>query len=296
MVFARVQSLPRYGSAGSESRLLVEQAFGRVTPFESQELAISVGRFDSVFGIEYLENEANLRTGVTPSLIARYTTGWPIGAKLFYRVQIAPLWSSISLNVAATNSAPFVDALQAPEISLTGSLFGSGRLGYELNLPHVQLKLGASAMTGPRNDQGDAAAGQRALSADARLALGGVSLTAEFIHLDQQAGTGADKRTGLGPQTLASEFHVRGGYVTLAYELPWHGGALHKLTPYVRGEQRHAWFEGFTPLTVRRLTGGLRLDLWDMLALKAEYLRNIEAEGAPTVDNDVFTASAVWTF
>ena len=34
------------------------------------------------------ENEANLRTGITPSLIARYTTGQSLGAKAFYRMQL----------------------------------------------------------------------------------------------------------------------------------------------------------------------------------------------------------------
>ena len=43
--------------------------------------------------------EANIRTGITPSLIARYTTGHSLGVKAFYRVQLAPLWSAISLNV-----------------------------------------------------------------------------------------------------------------------------------------------------------------------------------------------------
>ena len=72
---------------GDGTRVVVEQAFGRLVPFDSQELALSVGKFDSVFGIEYLDNQANIRTGITPSLIARYTTGQSIGAKLFYRLQ-----------------------------------------------------------------------------------------------------------------------------------------------------------------------------------------------------------------
>ena len=50
-------------------------------PFDAPELALTVGKFDSVFGIEYLENQANIRTGITPSLIARYTTGQSLGAK-----------------------------------------------------------------------------------------------------------------------------------------------------------------------------------------------------------------------
>ena len=94
MVFSRVQFLPRFIDAadgGDGTRVVVEQAFGRLVPFDSQELALTVGKFDSVFGIEYLDNQANIRTGITPSLIARYTTGQSIGAKLFYRIQIAPI-------------------------------------------------------------------------------------------------------------------------------------------------------------------------------------------------------------
>jgi len=104
MVFSRVQFLPRFTGSGDDTRVYVEQAFGRLVPFDSQELAISAGKFDSVFGIEYLDNEANIRTGVTPSLVARYTTGQSIGAKLFYRLQIQPLQSAVSLNASATNS------------------------------------------------------------------------------------------------------------------------------------------------------------------------------------------------
>ncbi len=292
MVFSRLQALPRL----HDTRFLVEQAFGRIVPFDSQEFALSVGKFDSVFGVEYLENQANLRTGITPSLVARYTTGTPVGAKAFYRVQLAPFWSAFSLNVAATNAPAFVDSLQGPEISLTGRPVASGRLGYELNLPRVQVKLGGSAMAGPRNDQGDPEAGARALGADARLYVAGISLTGEYVQVDQDPGTAADKSTGLGTQTVASGFHTRGFYVIAAYDLPWRGRVLRKATLYLRGEQRHAWFEGSEALTVRRLTAGARLDLWENLALKGEYLANREREGAPTVPNDVVAASAIFSF
>ena len=120
----------------------------------SQELLLFAGKFDSVFGIEYLEKEAPLRVGITPSLFARYTTGSSIGAKLFYRLQLAPLWSALSLNVAATNSAPFSEALQPSEVSLTGRPVLTGRLGYELNLPGFQMKLGCSAAARPAQRSG----------------------------------------------------------------------------------------------------------------------------------------------
>jgi len=296
-VFSRVQLLPRFSrQTGSETRLFLEQAFGKVSPFSTVELSLSVGRFDSVFGIEYLENQANLRTGITPSLVARYTTGTGLGAKAFYRLQIAPLWSALSLNVAATNGGTFVAALQPQEISLTGRPVGSGRLGYELNTPVLQLKLGGSGLYGPRNDQGDPKTLQKAFGADARLYLLGLSLAGEYVHVDEERGPGNDKSTGAGAQTGASAFHVRGFYVWAAYELPLQAGFLHRVTIYGRYDHRHAWFEGFLPVTVQRWTGGLRLDLWETLALKGEYLRNLEGGGAPPVPNDVIAASAVFSF
>jgi hypothetical protein len=294
LVFSRVQLLPRFTGAGDDTRVFVEQAFGRYTPFESQELALSVGKFDSVFGIEYLDNQSNIRTGVTPSLVARYTTGQSIGAKLFYRIQLAPIWSAVRLNVALTYSGTFVEALQPPDACLTGAPVGSGRLGYELNAPAVQVKLGASVMYGPRNDQPQQAVHQKAFGLDARVAFGGLYASAEYVRVDE--GEGGPKTTSLGTFPIASAFSVRGGYGQLAYGLPWSVGFLRKVTVYARYDRRHAWFRGFTPITVDRFTGGVRFDLWDNLLLKAEYLDNRELSGAPTVANNVFTSSLVYSF
>jgi hypothetical protein len=294
LVFSRVQLLPRFTGAGDDTRVYVEQAFGRYTPFDSQELALSVGKFDSVFGIEYLDNQANIRTGVTPSLVARYTTGQSIGAKLFYRLQIPPIWSAVSLNVAVTNSGNFVEALQPPDASLTGVPVGAGRLGYELNAPAVQVKLGGSVMFGPRNDQPQQGAHQKAFGLDARLAFRGIYASAEYVRVEE--GEGGPKTTSLGAFPVASAFFVRGGYAQLAYGLPWSVGFLRKVTLYARYDRRHAWFQGFTPITVDRLTAGIRLDLWDSLLLKGEFLDNRELSGAPTVANNVFTSSVVYSF
>jgi hypothetical protein len=293
-VFVRLQALPRFSPAGDESRLFVEQAFGRIVPFEALELAIAAGKFDSVFGIEYLDNQANIRTGITPSLIARYTTGQSVGGKVFYRLQMAPIWSALSLNLAATTSGNFVEALQPPDASLTGVPVGSGRLGYELNLPLVQVKLGGSAMFGPRNDQHDPAAHQRAVGGDLRVALFGIYLSAEVVRVDEDAG--GPKTTSLGSFPLSSAFHARGGYGQLAWAAPVEAGPLRKLTPYARYELRHAWFEGYTPITVDRITAGVRVDLWESLIVKGELLFNRERAGAPSVPNNVQTTSVVYTW
>jgi hypothetical protein len=297
MVFSRVQFLPRFfglGDGGDGARVVVEQAFGRLVPFDSQELALSVGKFDSVFGIEYLDNQANIRTGVTPSLIARYTTGQSIGAKLFYRLQIAPIASALSVNVAVTNSGNFVEVLQPPDANLTGAPVGSGRLGYELNASVLQAKLGVSAMYGPRNDQPERTARQEAYGADARIAVAGLYVNAEYVRVYE--GQGGPKTTSVGSFPFASEFWARGGYVQVAYALSIDAGPLRKLTVYGRYDRRHAWFDGFTAITVDRITGGLRLDLWEAVVLKAEYVDNRELRGAPTVANNVFTSSLVYSW
>jgi hypothetical protein len=293
-IFTRLLALPRFSAEGDATHVLVEQAFGRIVPFDSQELALAVGKFDSVFGIEYLDNQANIRTGITPSLIARYTTGQSLGAKLFYRLQLAPLWSALSINMAATNSGTFVDALQTPDISLTGVPVGSVRVGYELNLPKVQVKAGGSGMYGVRNDQSDRTARQQAVGADLRVAVAGVYLNAEYVRVDEDGG--GPKTNDSGMFMFSSEFHGRGFYGQLAYALALDAGPLRKVTPYARYEQRHAWFHGFTPITVDRITAGLRIDVWESLIVKGEYLVNRELAGAPKVANNVLTTSVVYSW
>ena len=294
-IFARAVMLPRLYDTGDITQVMLEQAFGRAMPIDSVELAISVGKFDSVFGIEYLENPSNIRIGITPSLLARYTTGTSIGAKIFYRVQIPVIWSAFSLNVAGTNSGNMIEALQGPDVSFTGIPVASARFGYELNLPRVSIKIGASGLQGPRNDQLDPYALQRMWGVDARVYFLGLWLSGEYLHVDEQPGS-APKMTGLGTFPLASEFHARGFYAQAAYAFNLTRGLFRRLTVYARGEQRHAWFEGFIPLTVQRGTGGVRLDLWDEIAIKGEVLVNREVAGAPQVANNVVTSSLVYTW
>jgi len=295
LLFTRLQLLPRFTAAGNATSLLVEQAFARLIPFSTREFALSIGKFDSVFGIEYLQNEANLRTGITPSLIARYTTGQSLGAKAFYRIQLPALQAAVSLNAALTNGGTLTETLSPPDSSLAGRPIGSSRLGFELNLPKLELKLGLSGMYGPRNDQHAHQVRQNSIGADARLVFGHLSLEAEGVSIHQDEGQ-ADKSNGLGVQTLVSGFAARGAYGQVAYAVTVGDGALRKLTPYVRFEERHAQFEGFQAYTVSRLTLGFRLDIWDELIAKAELLLNGEVSGLPPVDNNVFTSSFVYSF
>ena len=321
MIFTRLQVLPRlYNSipmttpptpdtsegmpAGEYTRLYLEQAFGRITPLKSAELAISLGKFDSVFGIEYLDNQANFRVGVTPSLLARYTTGPSTGLKVFYRYQIIPASSAISVNVAATNSGTFVEALQGPSRSLTGVPIVAGRLGYELNLPRMSIKVGGSAEYGARNDQYvTTQAPETLLGVDVRVILPTLVLSGEYLHVTEEdagealPGVTVPKLAGTGAYPSITEFYAHGFWIQAAEELPLSLDPF-RLTLYARYEQRHAQFPDApgSTLTVARITGGVNVGLGENLQLKAEYLVNQELEGAPEVANNVFTSSAVWTW
>jgi hypothetical protein len=294
MVFTRVQLVPRLENTGETARLFLEQAFGRVTPFKSAELAISVGKFDSVFGIEYLDNQANFRIGITPSLLARYTTGTSVGVKAFYRFQIIPIASAVSLNASATNSGTFVESLQGSSRSLTGVPVAAARLGYELNLARVSVKLGASAERGPRNDQNDRGTMQFLYGFDLRVFVAGLLLSGEYVNVDQEEGN-PNKLTGTGIYTFTSDFYAQGFWAQAAYEMPL-PIAPFRITPYGRYEQRHGEFVAFASIVVDRITAGVNVGVGDSLIVKGEYLINRELEGAPTVANDVLTSSVVWTW
>ena len=78
---------------------------------------------------------------------------------------------------------------RCPTISLTGMPVGSGRLGYELNLPRFQVKLGGCGVYGLRNDQTDRRVLQRVLGGDLRVAVVGLYLNAEYVRVDEDEGT-----------------------------------------------------------------------------------------------------------
>ena len=100
----------------------------------------------------------------------------------------------------------------------------------------------------------------------------------------------------MGDFFYASGFAVDGFYGTLALAVPVQRAALRTTTVYGRYDRRAAEFHGFGGILTSRYTVGTRLDFWSVLSLKAEYLFNRENAGAPQVDNDVFTASAVYVF
>ncbi|MFN0062102.1 MAG: hypothetical protein ACKVPX_06275 [Myxococcaceae bacterium] len=306
MFFIRTQLMPRFGSgpdmvpaglpAGNQTRVWLQQVFARLIPFNSVEFALLVGKFDSVFGIEYLDNEANLRTGITPTTLARYTTGQSLGIKAFYRVQIPAAWSAFSINASITNSGTRIESLQPPDLSFSGIPVAAARLGYELNLPKLTFKLGGSGLIGPRNDQRSARVQQWMLGLDARLYVAGVSVAGEILRSYEAPGIASEKFTGLGEFFAPSGFKVDGFWVQGGYTFTFDHPIFQSVALYGRFERRNGTFHSFTPVKTARLTVGGRVDVYRSIAIKFEALLNRELPGTASVDNDVFTSSAVYTF
>ncbi len=80
---ASVNFMPRSGSNFSLGDVFdADIAQLEWMPTRTQKTSIFVGKFDSVLGIEYRDRKSNQRYGITPSLIARYTTGTAVGVKV----------------------------------------------------------------------------------------------------------------------------------------------------------------------------------------------------------------------
>jgi hypothetical protein len=157
------------------------------------------------------------------------------------------------------------------------------------------VKLGASGVRGPRNDQLDREAEQVLWGFDGRIIVPPVTLSGEFVNVSEGESSIPGKVTGLGMFPIASAFNARGFWIQGADELPLPMLPV-RVTVYARYERRHAAFRAFIPITVDRITAGLNVALGDSVQVKGEVLFNRELEGAPQVDNNVYTSSVVWSW
>jgi hypothetical protein len=257
--------------------------------------SIFVGKFDSVIGIEYPERKANKRFGITPSLIARYTTGTPIGLKL--RSKLGPN-DLIVFAAALTNGSSGIESFHFyDELDSNAGKTASGRLQLSLPLP-FQLDLGVSGEYGAQDHAADSRHPAWFVGADLQLGFRRFQLKAEWLRggADGEIGTVSD-----GTKRVYGLRLHNGGYVQAILLATARFGLL------VRGDLRDAlvWLgdpsltEGADRLYVTkswRLTAGMRAVITERIIAKAEYLHNGEYGGVPMIRNDVFTTSLVLSY
>jgi len=282
---ASVNFIPRSGSNFSLGDFMdVDIAQIEWMPTRSQRTSIFVGKFDSVLGIEYRERKASQRFGITPSLIARYTTGTALGLKA--RTKIGPddllvVAASVTNGSFTTEQFHFYD-----ELDTNAGKTAAGRVSLHPPLP-FDVEVGLSGSYGSQD---------RARTSDGAMWFWGADLMAHFKSLDLKAQYLRGAAPGRPVDDVYGLKLNGGGYA----ELDW------MITPIIgllgRGEFRDAfvWLgdpsspEGANRAYITkswRATGGLRLAFSDRIMLKAEYLRNGEYGGIPEIKNDVFTTS-----
>jgi len=282
---ASVNFVPRSGSNFALGDFLdVDLAQIEWMPTQSQKTSIFVGKMDSVLGIEYRDRKAVQRFGITPSLIARYTTGTALGVKV--RSKLGPD-DVVVLAAAVTNGSNTTEQFHFyDEIDTNVGKTASGRLALRPPLP-IETEVGFSGSYGAQD---------RAKNSNGAMWFFGIDLQmhAGRVDLKGQVLTGAAPGDPID-DVYGLKLH-KGGYL----EMDW------MLTPVVgiigRGEFRDAFVWLGDPnapgganrayLTKSwRGTGGLRFAFSDRIVLKAEYLHNGEYGGIPQIKNDVFTTS-----
>jgi hypothetical protein len=262
--------------------------------------SVFVGKFDSVIGIEYQSRKANQRFGITPSLIARYTTGTPLGIKARTH-----LGANDFLTVAAalTNGSSVIEPFFFyDETDSNAGKTASGRVSVALPLP-FRLEIGVSGEYGAQDRALDSRHPIWFEGADLQLVTTRFQIKAELLR---GHATGEQGAVAEGARRVYGLDLKGGGYVQATAMVTWALGVL------LRAEFRDAlvWLgdpmlQVTDPTTTAdriyitkswRFTAGLRFVVSDRIVAKIEYLHNGEYGGVPSIPNDVFTSSVVMSY
>jgi hypothetical protein len=283
IITTSVNFTPRTGSNFSLGDMLdVDLAQLEWLPTQSQRTSIFVGKIDSVLGIEYRQRKSDQRFGITPSLIARYTTGPALGVKVRSKFGEDD-WLTIA--AAATNGSNTTEQFFFyDETDSNAGKTVSGRLSVRLPLP-FSLELGASGSYGPQD---------RTTSVQHPMWFYGFDLLARAGPVDVLAQWLKGAAAGDPTQNVYSLALHGGGYVEVHAMLTPSWGLLGSLgyrsaditLPTQRAYVSRNW----------RGTVGVRLVLDTWATLKAEYLRNGEYGNVPSIPDDVFTSSLVLSY
>ena len=249
-------------------------------PTADGKTSLFVGKVDSVIGLEYKARKAPQRFGITPTLLARYTTGTAVG--LTVRSILAG--DQVVLAAAVTNGSFGTEQFHFfDEVDRDPAKTLSGRAALRLPIGAGALEIGGSGQYGTQDGAADGALWL--VGADAELTTTRVSVRAQWLR-------------GKAP----------GDELTRTYALDLkHGAYLESdvlITPLVgvlaRGELRDALVqEGMERLYITknwRATAGVRLIFNPHAIVKAEYSHNGEYGGVPSIPDDVVTTSAVMAF
>jgi hypothetical protein len=252
------------------------------------QTSIFVGKILPVFGIEYKDRKSDRRFGITPSLIARYTTGPQLGAKI--RSKLFDNWLILAASV--TNNTSTVEQFDFyREIDRNVGKTLNGRIALSVPLGGIealagdQLELGLSGEWGAQDND---------TRSDREIAFFGADLQYQSTNFSLKAQIMKGDAPGTIDETVwALELHPS-GYV----ELDWQAHA--RLGFLVRADLRDAFVHLGTERAYMtdqaRFTGGLRWLFNPHMILKAEYYHNEELGKVEQFGNDMFTSSLLLAY
>jgi len=251
-------------------------------PTASGKTSIFVGKVDSVIGHEYKTRKASDRFGITPTLLARYTTGTAVGIKA--RSMLAN--DHIVLAAAVTNGSFGIEQFHFhTEVDTNAAKTLSGRAAVRASAGGVELEVGPSGQWGVQDGAADGAGKMWVYGIDGELRHTRFAVKAQWLR-------------GKAP----------GDDLSMSYRLDLKQGAYLEtnliVTPTIgligRAEFRDAEVQqGMERLYITknwRATGGFRLLLSPKAAIKAEYAHNGEYGKTPAIPDDLVTTSAVMAF
>jgi len=251
-------------------------------PTASGKHSIFIGKVDSVLGIEYKTRKAPQRFGITPTLLARYTTGTAVGLKARSKL----LDDHLIIAAAVTNGSFGTEQFHFfDEIDTNAFKTVSGRVAFRMPIGSGSFEAGPSGQWGTQDGAPNGAKAMWIVGVDAELELGRFNVKAQWLKA---------KAPGNEVANIYSLDLKNGGYVE----------ADVILTPIIgilgRAEFRDAEVQqGMERLYITknwRATAGLRLIFNPNAMLKAEFSHNGEYGGIPSIPDDVVTTSAVMAF
>jgi hypothetical protein len=282
--FASVDFLPRTGLRGSLGDFFdLDYAYVDWTPFDDLDITFSAGKFDPVFGREYRLGDSPDRPGIVPSLLFRYVGGHPLGIKARGKF----LNQRLVIAAAVLDGSSFIESMNfADDVDRNDMKTGSGRVSFDVPLPfwNAHVDLGLSGEIGAQGRQTDSSIIHWQWGFDAYIEVKRLELRGEFVR-GIAPGGGLDEADSLDYRA----FFIEGFFRILP--------ALGVLARY---EERHAVHrraaEFVYLVDVARVVVGIRFDPISQVALKLEYVVNLELHPLPSFPNDVFTSSMVVSF
>jgi hypothetical protein len=251
-------------------------------PFANGKTSVFVGKVDSVIGIEYKTRKPTQRFGITPTLLARYTTGTAVGLKARSKL----FGDKIIVAASITNGSFGTEQFHFHTETDTNDFKTlSGRVAIRLPILGGTFEAGPSGQWGTQDGTPDGGGMQWTAGVDAELDTSRFDLKAQWLKA-----------------------RAPGDEVTQSYSLKLKNGGYVEanviLTPIFgligRAEFRDAEVQqGMERLYITknwRGTAGVRMIFNPNAILKAEFSHNGEYGGVPGIDDDVVTTSAVMAF